>query len=353
MNERHLVQDDPLVVNRELACAFGLNNSIIFRQLWFWLNQVEKRESQRHYHEGKYWIFNSYAEWTDKDNFPFWHRDTVRAGINELEVLGIVLSGNFNRRSGDNTKWYTISWPVYDLFMAYWRKHGSPTCGNGKKSNAYKAFLEEYYRVLDEWKRTPPLVKVSQTPYESFISALGNFHRPLPENTSENTQEKPSDAPAPGIDFESPTPKPCPRTNRDTHPLRKQYAEDGKRPNPYWSVAVAFWMNKSPDQVTHADIKGFLPQLSMKDGIFAKGSAFEALYEERGGFTPEQLQAALSKWAKDNRDTPVSKRPKKATLYGHIAPLIPAAAPQKTRVDWIPVRDATGHIRYQKVEIQE
>lgn len=107
MTGSHLLLNEyPLMVLPELAVKIGLNESIVLQQIHYWLIQHEKQQID--YHDGKYWVYNSYPEWNKQ--FPFWSERTIKTIIIRLENLGLVISGNYNKLSFDRTKWYSIDY---------------------------------------------------------------------------------------------------------------------------------------------------------------------------------------------------------------------------------------------------
>lgn len=157
--------EDIIAVSRTLASAIGLNESIVLRQLHYWLANNKRNKKGDHYRDECWWAFNTYAQWRD-ENFEFWSIDTVRRAIKVLESMVLIRAGNYNRRSGDQTKWYTINYGAYEAFMLLWRQHGSPRASDGAKSAAYVAFLED-------WNAQ----KKAYTNLASCIDQLGNLHR--------------------------------------------------------------------------------------------------------------------------------------------------------------------------------
>ncbi|GAA0319111.1 hypothetical protein GCM10008967_07040 [Bacillus carboniphilus] len=102
-----LINESPILVLPSLASKVGLNEAIVLQQIHYWL------QKSTHEYEGKPWVYNTYDAWTE--NFPFWSRSTVVRIIKKLEKLGLLISRNFNQRSADNTKWYTINFELLEL----------------------------------------------------------------------------------------------------------------------------------------------------------------------------------------------------------------------------------------------
>ena len=118
MNFKELFVDKSnlLIVNTKLAVILGdLNQAIVLNQLNYWL-EINKA-ANKHFIEGKYWVYNSYNEWKN-NNFPYWSEKTIQRVFLKLESRGIVLSANFNNKSFDKTKWYTIDFEMLNKIIS-------------------------------------------------------------------------------------------------------------------------------------------------------------------------------------------------------------------------------------------
>lgn len=120
MNLRDLFIDKSktLIVNTDLALVLGdLNEAIILNQLNYWL-EINKK-ADKNFIDGKYWVYNSYAEWREND-FPYWSEKTIQRTFTRLENKGIVISANYNKMCIDKTKWYSIDFEVLEeMIKAY------------------------------------------------------------------------------------------------------------------------------------------------------------------------------------------------------------------------------------------
>jgi len=105
-----LLDSEPLVIIPELAAIIGLHESIVIQQIHYWLKINEK--AKKNFHEGRYWTYNSYTEW--QKQFPFWCTKTIQRIIAKLEEKEYIISNNFNSKSFDQTKWYTINYDHLD-----------------------------------------------------------------------------------------------------------------------------------------------------------------------------------------------------------------------------------------------
>ncbi|BCQ40925.1 hypothetical protein ERHA54_35280 [Erwinia rhapontici] len=181
---RLLINEHPLQVLPSLACAIGMNEAVILQQIHYWM------ASSQHQHDGRRWVYNSVPSW--QKQFPFWSESTVKRALLSLEKQGMVVSGNYNRDPRDHSKWYSIN---YEALIA----------------------LEAAQKPLnDALGQIDPIEQVNMTQCirSECIDASGqgesvhqaNMTRPLPETTTENTQETNSENKTSGAQAEARTP---------------------------------------------------------------------------------------------------------------------------------------------------
>ena len=98
----------PMLFEASLATIddIGLNGAIVLQQLHYWIGKYRKKN--RNYHDGHYWIYNTYEDW--QKQFPFWSVRTIQRTLNDLEKKELILSANYNKKKFDKTKWYTINY---------------------------------------------------------------------------------------------------------------------------------------------------------------------------------------------------------------------------------------------------
>ena len=88
-------------INSDLACEIGLNESIILLQFEFWQSISD------HYHEDKYWFYNSMHE--IRETFRFWSVETIKRTVASIVKRRFVFTGNFNKSKFDKTTWYSLN----------------------------------------------------------------------------------------------------------------------------------------------------------------------------------------------------------------------------------------------------
>ena len=135
-----LIDEPPLLVPPQLAVMIGLNECLVLQQVHFWLRN---RCTENNIHEGRRWVFNPYtSEDPSKDswqtNFPFWGVRTIKRIFASLESKGLLISGNFNTKKWDQTKWYTIDYQKVGELEDDIRGHSALGQG-GTMDSAYMA----------------------------------------------------------------------------------------------------------------------------------------------------------------------------------------------------------------------
>lgn len=152
---RYTSESQPQVIDPEVAKKIGLNQSIVIRQLHFWLQINEK--AKRNLHDGKVWCYNSIQEWQES-NFMYWSESTIKRVFKRLLDLGLieVISNPVNK--WEKVKWYTINYSKYALL----------------------------FEQIDQ-------VKLDQTNSSNWSNGVGQIdplYNSITENTTENTTEK-------------------------------------------------------------------------------------------------------------------------------------------------------------------
>lgn len=72
----------------------------------YWI-EINKK-SDKNYHDGKYWRYNSIMVWQEND-FDYVSVDMVKRASAKLEKACYLLIGTYSKDPGDKTKWHTIN----------------------------------------------------------------------------------------------------------------------------------------------------------------------------------------------------------------------------------------------------
>ena len=89
-------------LNPALAIENGLNESILFLQVEYWL-AVSNNER-----EGRRWTYQSLADMKAKA-FPFWSTSTIWRAVESLKKQNLITVSNFNEKKFDKTCWFAIN----------------------------------------------------------------------------------------------------------------------------------------------------------------------------------------------------------------------------------------------------
>lgn len=95
--------------NIEIAKNYGIEAAIILENLAHWTHV--NLANNHNIHDGKIWIYNSRKAWNIL--FPYIHERTIGRVLDKLEADGILISGNYNQKRYDRTKWYAFSNTVF------------------------------------------------------------------------------------------------------------------------------------------------------------------------------------------------------------------------------------------------
>lgn len=125
-----LINEQPLQVLPGLAVKIGLNEAIFLQQLHYWL------ERSNNIRNGHKWVYNTVADWSKQ--FPFWSSKTISRTVSSLEKQELILSGNFNNKGYDRTKWYTIDYAHLELLERKNEEEKTDKNQNDKQENNVK-----------------------------------------------------------------------------------------------------------------------------------------------------------------------------------------------------------------------
>ncbi|GGE57964.1 hypothetical protein [Priestia taiwanensis] len=144
-----VVENRPLIILPALACECGLNEAIVLQQIHYWLHM------SKHIHDGYTWIYNTYADW--QKQFPFWSVSTIKRTIYRLENEGYIVTGNYNKKKMDHTKWYRINYEKLSTLNSQLIQ---------SEQEGYSNWVDEQVNV----NTAIPEITTENTPYTSSTS---------------------------------------------------------------------------------------------------------------------------------------------------------------------------------------
>lgn len=98
----------------EDAKKYGVECAVLLKNIRFWLDK--NIANSKHIKEERVWTYNSAKAF--KELFPYLTERQIRIRLEKLEAAGILITGNFNEKNYDNTKWYSVKEEKYNLFPA-------------------------------------------------------------------------------------------------------------------------------------------------------------------------------------------------------------------------------------------
>ncbi len=95
-----------------IATKHGVNEAIFLNNMAFWIQKNQGNE--RHFYDGRYWTYNSQKAFSEL--FPYWSRQNIRTIIKSCIDQDLIIKGNYNKISYDQTQWYAFTESGLKLF---------------------------------------------------------------------------------------------------------------------------------------------------------------------------------------------------------------------------------------------
>lgn len=89
------------VVYPQLANEIGLNESLMLVRIAHWISISNNLQ------DGMYWTYQSLRD-IQENAFPFWSIMTISRIIKSLVNSKYIVTGNYNKRKGDQTQWFAL-----------------------------------------------------------------------------------------------------------------------------------------------------------------------------------------------------------------------------------------------------
>ena len=91
--------------DENFAVRYGVDCAVMLQNFIFWTRK--NRANGEGFHDGYWWIYNSYNAFTEI--FPFWTPKQIRRILSTLVEKNALVKGNFNKNQFDRTLWYALS----------------------------------------------------------------------------------------------------------------------------------------------------------------------------------------------------------------------------------------------------
>jgi hypothetical protein len=108
MQHSILFNRQPLLINVQLAEKIGLNESIFFQQLHYWLQKSTFK------HDDVIYVYNTIQDWVEQ--FPFWSESTIKRLISSLVDRDLIIIKKLSDNKYDRTNYYTINYSCAYLY---------------------------------------------------------------------------------------------------------------------------------------------------------------------------------------------------------------------------------------------
>lgn len=97
--------------NVEIAKQYGMAEAILLKHIWFWCSK--NRERQKNFHNDTYWMYYTVKQF--QETFCYLKPSKIRSALAKLEQEGLIISGVFNPKPMDRTKWYAVTERAIDM----------------------------------------------------------------------------------------------------------------------------------------------------------------------------------------------------------------------------------------------
>lgn len=88
----------------ELAEQYGIECAILIHHFQYWVDHNQRLN--RNFIKGRTWTYQTRKELAA--HFPYWSEDQIRRYTDHLVEKGVLIKGNFNKKSMDKTIWYSF-----------------------------------------------------------------------------------------------------------------------------------------------------------------------------------------------------------------------------------------------------
>jgi len=172
--KRYTNESQPLVIDPEVAQKIGLNESIIVRQLHYWLKTNEK--TKRNFYENQVWCYNTIREWK-QNNFNFWSESTIKRIFQNLKKINLIKTIKNPKNKWDKTNWYTINYNEYALLFEPKNK------ANSELNDEFKLNQSSESNCTNQEAQNEPFINITETTSETTTE------RPPLQKNENNNQE--------------------------------------------------------------------------------------------------------------------------------------------------------------------
>lgn len=165
----------------EDAIKYGAECALILSNIRFWLDK--NLANRKHFHDDKVWTYNSIPAFAEL--FPYLTEKQLRTRLNKLEDAGIITTGNYNKSSYDQTKWYTVNEQKYCLTS--YDSVESPILPNGQMVETEKEI--ETFQMGRPIPYSKPDIKPYNKTNKDSVFSFEEFWKEYPIKTNKKLAE--------------------------------------------------------------------------------------------------------------------------------------------------------------------
>jgi hypothetical protein len=110
--DKSIISGPAMKVHAPLVEAFGLNQAIFLQQVHYWTSIYVNRKDKRHYHDGRWWIWNTYKDW--QKQFTWVSIITIKRVVYDLSDKGVLIT---TQRGQQRRLWYAIDYDRLGDFL--------------------------------------------------------------------------------------------------------------------------------------------------------------------------------------------------------------------------------------------
>ncbi|QDG49280.1 hypothetical protein FIV42_00580 [Persicimonas caeni] len=96
----------------KLADALGRKEAIFLQQVHYYARKNRLARTSHAQQDGSWWTYRTHAQWAD--DIGLWSERTNERLARSLREAGVLVVGEYNRRSRDRTVWYRVDYEALD-----------------------------------------------------------------------------------------------------------------------------------------------------------------------------------------------------------------------------------------------
>jgi hypothetical protein len=91
--------------NIDHARRYGMVEAVLITNFQHWISR--NKANGDHLRDGRTWTYNSVKAFAQQ--FPYLSPDQVRRALDRLVALGVLVTGNYNAKGRDRTRWFAFA----------------------------------------------------------------------------------------------------------------------------------------------------------------------------------------------------------------------------------------------------